>query len=77
MRGGAGFAFQLGFCFWWPCSESCSGCQSLGDLGHFTTHHHCGLTEAVGLQLRRRPSNSSFRYFFHLVDVAGPLRCDS
>jgi hypothetical protein len=28
------------------------------------------LTDALGIELRRPPSDSSFRYFFHQVDVA-------
>jgi hypothetical protein len=32
--------------------------------------HHVVLTEALGLDLRRPPSDSSFRYFFLQVDVA-------
>jgi hypothetical protein len=28
------------------------------------------LTESLGIELRRPPSDSSFRYFFRLVDVA-------
>jgi len=48
-----------------------SGCQSLRDLERFAIRHHSALTEALGLELRRPPSDSSFRYFFHQVDVAG------
>ncbi len=47
-----------------------SGCQSLRDLERFAIRHHSDLTEALGLELRRPPSDSSFRYFFHQVDVA-------
>jgi hypothetical protein len=47
-----------------------SGCQSLRDLERFAIRHHTVLTEALGLELRRPPSDSSFRYFFHQVDVA-------
>ena len=47
-----------------------SGCQSLRDLDRFAIRHHSALTEALGLELRRPPSDSSFRYFFHQVDVA-------
>jgi hypothetical protein len=32
--------------------------------------HHRALTEALGLESRRPPSDSSFRYFFQQVDVA-------
>jgi hypothetical protein len=46
-----------------------SGCQSLRDLERFAIRHHSVLTEALGLELRRPPSDSSFRYFFLQVDV--------
>ncbi len=47
-----------------------SGCQSFRDLERLAIRHHSVLTETLGLQLRRPPSDSSFRYFFHQVDVA-------
>ena len=47
-----------------------SGCQSLRDLERFAIRHHSVLIEALGLELRRAPSDSSFRYFFRQVDVA-------
>jgi hypothetical protein len=40
-----------------------SGCQSLRDLERFAIRHHSALMEALGLELRRPPSDSSFRYF--------------
>ena len=46
-----------------------SGCQSLRDLERFAIRHHTVLTEALSLELRRPPSDSSFRYFFQQVDV--------
>ena len=46
-----------------------SGCQSLRDLERFAIRHHAALTEALGVELRRPPSDSSFRYFFQQVDV--------
>jgi hypothetical protein len=46
-----------------------SGSQSLRDLECFASRHHAALTEALGLELRRPPSDSSFRYFFQQVDV--------
>lgn len=46
-----------------------SGGQSLRDLERFATRHHSVLNEALGLELRRPPSDSSFRYFFLQVDV--------
>jgi hypothetical protein len=47
-----------------------SRCQSLRDLKRFARRHHGVLIEALGLELRRPPSDSSFRYFFLQVDVA-------
>jgi len=47
-----------------------SGCQSFRDLERFAIRHHAVLTEALGIGLRRPPSDSSFRYFFYQVDVA-------
>ncbi len=44
-----------------------SGCQSLRDLERFTVRHHSALSEALGLELRRPPSDSSFRCFFYQV----------
>jgi len=46
-----------------------SRCQSLRDLERFAIRHHSVLTEALGIDLRRPPSDSAFRYFFHQVDV--------
>ncbi len=48
-----------------------SGCHSLRDLQRFAIRHHSALTEALVLELRRPPSDSSFRYFLRQVDVAG------
>ena len=47
-----------------------SRCQSLRDLERFAIRHHSVLTVALGLELRRPPSDSAFRYFFQHVDVA-------
>jgi len=47
-----------------------SGCQSFRDLERSAIRHHAVLTEALGIGLRRPPSDSSFRYFFYQVDVA-------
>ena len=47
-----------------------SRCQSLRDLERFARRRHTVLTESLGLELRRPPSDSSFRYFFLQVDVA-------
>jgi hypothetical protein len=47
-----------------------SRCESLRDLERFAERHHDVLTEALGIELRRHPSDSAFRYFFQQVDVA-------
>ena len=47
-----------------------SGCQSLRDLERFAIRHHSVLSKALGIELRRPPSDSAFRYFFRQVDVA-------
>ena len=47
-----------------------SHCQSLRDLERFAIRHHSVLTAALGLELRRPPSDSAFRYFFQHVDMA-------
>jgi hypothetical protein len=49
-----------------------SGRQSLRDLEHFAIRHHSVITKALGLELRRPPSDSLFRYFFQQVDVPAP-----
>ena len=47
-----------------------SRCQSLRDLERFAERHHGVLSEALGIELRRYPSDSAFRYFFQQVDDA-------
>ena len=47
-----------------------SRCQSLRDLERFAIRHLSVLTEALGLELRRPPSDSASRCFFRQVDVA-------
>ena len=47
-----------------------SKCESLRDLERFARRHHAELTEALGLELKRPPSDSAFRYFFLQVDFA-------
>ena len=50
-----------------------SGCQSLRDLERYSfgegfayaIRHHSVLTVALGIELARQPSDSSFRHFFH------------
>jgi hypothetical protein len=49
-----------------------SGCQSLRDLERFAIRHHIALTSALGIVLRRPPSDSAFRYFFQQMDVTVP-----
>jgi hypothetical protein len=46
-----------------------SRCQSLRDLERFAERHHHVLTEALGIELRRYPSDSAFRYFFQQLDL--------
>ena len=40
------------------------------DLERFANPHHSVFNEALGIELRRPPSDSAFRYFFRQVDVA-------
>ena len=47
-----------------------SKCESLRDLERFARRHHGVLTETLGIELKRPPSDSAFRYFFQQVDVA-------
>jgi hypothetical protein len=47
-----------------------SKCESLRDLERFARRHHAVLTESLGIDLKRPPSDSAFRYFFLQVDVA-------
>ena len=47
-----------------------SKCESLRDLERFARRHHAVLTESLGIELKRPPSDSAFRYFFLQVDVA-------
>jgi hypothetical protein len=51
-----------------------SGCQSLRDLERFTIRHHAVLNQSLGLELRRPPTDSTCRYLFLQVDVAGICR---
>ena len=46
-----------------------SGWQTLRDLDRFAILHHSALTDSFGVELRGPPSDSSFRYFFHQVNV--------
>jgi hypothetical protein len=47
-----------------------SKCESLRDLERFARRHHAVLNETLGLELKRPPSDSAFRYFFLQVAVA-------
>lgn len=47
-----------------------SACQRLWDLSRFPIRHHSVRTEALALELWRRPSYASFRHTFHQMDVA-------
>ena len=47
-----------------------SKCESLRDLERFARRHHAVLTETLGIELKRPPSDSAFRCFFLQVDVA-------
>jgi len=44
-------------------------CESLRDLERFARRHHTVLTESLGIDLKRPPSDSAFRHFLQ-VDVA-------
>lgn len=46
-----------------------SECRSLRDLERFAERHHRLLTETLGIELRRFPSDSAFRYFFKQVEL--------
>ncbi len=59
-----GYGYRLGICFWCRCWGILSRCLSRRDLERFAIRHQGMLTEALGLELRRPPSNSPFRYFF-------------
>jgi hypothetical protein len=45
------------------------GFQNLWDLERFAIRHHEALTECLGIELRRSPSESSVRSVFLQVDV--------
>ena len=53
-----------------------SGCQSLRHLERFTIRHHSVFTEALGLELRRPPSDSSFPLLLPTGGRGRPLRRD-
>ncbi len=48
-----------------------SKCESLRDQERFARRHNAVLNEALGIELKRPPSDSAFRYFFLQVDVDG------
>ncbi len=41
-----------------------SKCESLRDLERFARRHLAVLWESLGIELKRPPSDSAFRYFF-------------
>ena len=47
-----------------------SRCQSLRDLERFVLRYHAALNQAMGLELKRPPTDSTFRDLFLQVDVA-------
>jgi len=46
-----------------------SKCKSLGDLQHSSRRHHVALMQALGIDLKRPPSDLALRYYFLQVDV--------
>lgn len=46
-----------------------SSCQSLRNLERFGNQYHSALTRALGIDLKRSPSDTAFRYFFLQMDV--------
>ncbi|QNG27346.1 hypothetical protein [Synechococcus sp. HK01-R] len=48
-----------------------SKCESLRDPERFARRHHAVLTESLGIELKRSPSDSAFRYLFLQVDAIG------
>ena len=49
-----------------------SQCQKLRDLESFATRHQFTLTSALSIVSRRPLSDTAFRFFLRLVDVADP-----
>ena len=47
-----------------------SKCESLRDLERFARRHHAVLSKTLGIERKRPPSVSAFRYFFVQLDVA-------
>ncbi len=58
-RMGCGVRFQAWYLLLVAVLGILSGCQSLRDLERFAIRHHAALTEALGLELRRPPSDPS------------------
>ena len=46
-----------------------SSCQSPRVLERFANRHHTALTSALGIELKRSPSDTAFRYFLLQMDV--------
>ena len=47
-----------------------SKCECLRDLECFVWRHHDVLTDTLGIELKRSPSDSAFRYFFLQANVS-------
>ncbi len=64
--------FRFPACYWLLVAVLgiLGGCQSLRDLERFAIRHPSALTQALGLELWRQLSDSSFRYYFQQVDVS-------
>jgi hypothetical protein len=62
--------FPQGFLLPVAVLDILSGGQSLRDPERFAIRHHAALNQALGLELRRHPTDSTFRYLFLQVDVA-------
>jgi uncharacterized protein YceK len=48
-----------------------SGCQSLRDLERFARRHHAVLTQALGIELKRSPSDGVLRAATKLASALG------
>jgi hypothetical protein len=68
----AGCSSRPGIRFGWPCLGSSAVARGCGicSVQRFAIRHHAALTEAICLQLRRRPSDSWCRSIFLQVDIA-------
>ena len=66
---GVGCVFRPGICCWWRCWASRAAAKAC-EIWSGLLRHHWVLGQQLGLELRRPPSDSAFRYFFLQVDVA-------